>query len=71
MSALCMRSNDLTKNQQSKKNIAKKISNAHQMASAGSGSESATLINTLTTKVGQGSSLVAPSDGTSSNRHVN
>jgi hypothetical protein len=43
-SALCVRSSELTKNTAAKKTVTKKISNAHQMASAGSGSESATMI---------------------------
>ena len=50
-SALCVRSSELSKNPvistaTSKKNnnVSKKVSNAHQMTSAGSGSESATMI---------------------------
>ena len=75
-SALCVRTNELSKNPAistaaSKKNntVSKKVSNSHQMTSAGSGSESATMIKAFAQKLGPASSLIATSDASASNRH--
>ena len=70
-SALCVRSSDLTKNiapGTSKKGVSKKISNAHAMTSAGSGSESATMIKAFAQKLGPASSLIATSEASASQR---
>ena len=74
-SALCVRTSELSKNAiigtaTSKKNntVNKKVSNAHQMTSAGSGSESATMIKAFAQKLGPASSLIATSDASASTR---
>ena len=69
-SVLCVRSGDLAKlptSSTSKRTVSKKVTNSHQMTSAGSGSESATMIK-VAQKLGPASSLVATSDASASNR---
>ena len=50
----------------SKKNVSKKTANALAMTSAGSGSESATMIKAFAQKLGPASSLIATSDASAS-----
>ena len=67
-SALRIHSTELSKNANTGKKPATKKS--HHMPSAGSGSESATMIRAFAQKLGPASSLIATSEASTSGRHA-